>query len=351
MKLSLAILAFNEAENIGGMIESLCQQTIFRNAVPEITEIELFCIPNGCTDDTAAVARAALDANLPPAPPGTSLNSTVHVISQAGKCNAWNVFVHELSDRNASYLGLMDADIFSISPDSIANMVRVLLADGQAQVATDRPIKTIPERKSRAWFRKFSLASSSLGDPGVDAICGQLYLGRATALRQIWIPSGLFAEDGFIRACIVTDGFRSAEDFSRVKRAPGASHCFEGEVELTSIIRHQKNLVIGGYINMLLFGFLWKIAASEDNPLGRLRSECENNPAWVKNLIRDNIAASSCFFLPKSFTWNRWERLKGLHLLGKLRAFPIVFGGWIFDVYVARLSEVALRRGHGLGVR
>ena len=108
---------------------------------------------------------------------------------------------------------------------------------------------------------------------------------------------------------------------------------------MASIIRHQKQLVIGNYINMLLFGFLWSVSAGEANPLYRLRSEFENNPAWVGNLIRDNVTSSSEFFLPKSFTWSRWRRLKGLSLLRKIAAFPVVFGGWIFDFYVARISE------------
>ena len=351
MKLSLGILAFNEAENIGRMIQSLCQQTIFQRRYPNSARLNSSVFQTVAQTTPQRLHARHLNSNLPPALPGMSLKSTVHVIPQAGKCNAWNIFVHELSDRNSSYLGLMDADIFSLSPDSIANMVRLLLVNSHVQVATDRPIKTISEGKAPRWYRKFSLATSRVGDPAIDSICGQLYIGRAQTLRQIWIPSGLFAEDGFIRACIVTDCFRSAEDVSRVRRAEGASHSFEGEAEVRSIIRHQKQLVIGNYINMLLFGFLWSVSSGEDNPLRRLRSECENNPAWVGNLIRDNVASSSEFVLPKSFTWSRWHRLKGLSLLRKIAAFPVVFGGWIFDFYVARISEATLRRGQGLGVR
>jgi hypothetical protein len=271
------------------------------------------------------------------------------VIPLGDKCNAWNVFIHELSDRDSSYLGLMDADILFLEPDAIANTVRLLMGYAHVRVATDRPTKTISEGKGRWWFRKFSLATSGVGNVGVHAICGQMYIGRAQMLREIWLPPGLPVEDGFIRACIVTDCFRSTEDATRVGRAEGASHSFEGEAELGSIIRHQKRLIIGNYINMLLFGFLWKVSSAEDNPLCRLRRECENNPAWLKNLVHDNITASGFFFLPKSFTWQRWKRLKGRSLLGKISAFPIVFGGWIFDVYVARLSEIALRRGQGVG--
>ena len=343
MKLSLGILAFNEAENIGRMIQSLCQQTIFHHGVDGISEIELFCIPNGCTDDTAGIARAAFDANLPPAPPGTSLKSTVHAILQAGKCNAWNVFVHEVSDRDASYLCLMDADIFALAPESIANMIRLLMTDPHIQVATDRPIKTIPEGKSHGWFRKFSMASSGVGDPGIHAICGQMYMGRAEALRQIWIPSGLFCEDGFIRASILTDYFRSAEDFRRVLRAESASHRFEGEVNLRSLVRHEKNIVIGSYINKVLYGFLYKVASSEANPLFRLRAECERDPSWVRNLVRDQMTASGPFFIPKSWTRRRWLRLKGLGFLGKLKTFPIVSVGWIFDVYSEFISRGDLK--------
>jgi glycosyltransferase involved in cell wall biosynthesis len=349
VKLSLGILAFNEAENIGRMIQSLCQQTIFHHGVDGISEIELFCIPNGCTDDTAAIARAAFDANLPPAPRGTFLKSTVHVIPRACKCNAWNVFVHEVSDRDASYLCLMDADIFDLAPESIANMIRLLMTDPHIQVATDRPIKTIPEEKSHGWFRKFSMASSGVGDPGIHAICGQLYMGRAEALRQIWIPSGLFCEDGFIRASILTDYFRSAEDFRRVLRADAASHRFEGEVNLRSLVRHEKNIVIGSYTNKVLYGFLYNVASSEANPLFRLRAECQKDPSWVRNLVREQMTASGPFFIPKTWTRRRWLRLKGLGFLGKLKTFPVVFVGWMFDVYMARLSEIELRRRQGLG--
>ena len=168
MKLSLGILAFNEADNIGRMIQSLCQRTILKHGCPNSARLNSSVFQTDTQMTPQRLHARAINSDLPPALPGMFLNSTVHVIPQAGKCNAWNVFVHELSDRNSSYLGLMDADIFSLSRDSIANMVRLLLVDYHVQVATDRPIKTISEGKAPTWYRNFSLATSRVGDPGID---------------------------------------------------------------------------------------------------------------------------------------------------------------------------------------
>lgn len=349
MIVSLGILAYNESANIDAMIASLCEQSLFRGAVPEVTHVEVVCVANGCTDDTSARARDALARGLASPPPGMTFHTVVRDVEKGDKCNAWNIYVHEASNPAATYLSLLDADIHFLTPDTLANTVRLLQSDPRALVATDRPVKTLPEAKSSALVRKFSLATSGLGDPGVNAICGQMYLGRSETLRSIWIPPGLPVEDGFIRACVVTKGFLAEEDILRVRRAENASHSFEGETRLGSIIHHHKRMFIGNYINSLLYGYLWNVSPEGGPPLAQLRASCERDPAWVGGLIRSKLATSGRYFMPKALTRKRWTRLSKLGPLGKIKGLPVAFGGYLFDVYVARIAERSLRKGEGLG--
>ena len=109
MQISIGILAYNESLSIRAMLESLFEQTLWQEANPEF-QVELIVVPNGCTDDTAFVARKTL-AKLSQPLVKTNFNWQVCEVKQPGNSNAWNLYVHQFANPDADYLFLMDSDI------------------------------------------------------------------------------------------------------------------------------------------------------------------------------------------------------------------------------------------------
>ncbi len=58
---SIGILAYNEESSIAGTIESILEQSIVKDPPPG-WQVEIVCVPNGCTDLTAEVAGESLKA-------------------------------------------------------------------------------------------------------------------------------------------------------------------------------------------------------------------------------------------------------------------------------------------------
>ena len=86
-------------------------QTLFAQDVFEKFSTEVIIVPNGCTDNTAAIAKQLVDDHR--AVWSNRGSAKVVELTAAGKANAWNRFVHELSSPLASVIVLMDADIAS----------------------------------------------------------------------------------------------------------------------------------------------------------------------------------------------------------------------------------------------
>src|SRR5476649_2946467 len=106
--LSIGILAWNEQDSIRPMLESLLRQSVFGHLWARGEGCEIVCLANGCTDGTVAAAqevfeKARLEGRLGP---GTT--ARVVDIPEPGRNNAWNRFVHEISDRKARLICFMD---------------------------------------------------------------------------------------------------------------------------------------------------------------------------------------------------------------------------------------------------
>lgn len=102
MKISIGILAYNEAESIADILHSLYEQSLLQD-IDRDKMVEIIVVPNGCKDNTATVAKNTLQ-NL-----STQLDSAlfqwqVYEVSEAGKSNAWNLFIHLVRVTEASHV-------------------------------------------------------------------------------------------------------------------------------------------------------------------------------------------------------------------------------------------------------
>lgn len=340
-RLSIGILAHNEGKMLEATLTSLFSQRLFASG----HDCEVLVVPNGCTDDTAQVANRLLAK----AASSVQLTWKVCEVAKPGKSNAWNVYVHELSRKDAEFLFLMDADITLIEDDTLGSMVDTLERDPDAWIAIDTPIKDIQLKAHKTLGERLSLKIG--GTPPSDAICGQLYCGRAAVLRDVWMPEGLPVEDGFLRAVVDTDHFLGLEGGAgrRIRLAPRASHAFEALTDLRALMRHEKRLVIGTTINRLIFGHLWRTGA-QGRPAGSVVALLNaENPRWVQELVDQRLQSGGWWVVPASETWRRLAKLRCLPRSKALTHLPIACAATALDLIVFFQASVDFNRGRGLG--
>lgn len=276
MKTSLGILAHNEERHIGALLTDLWRQTWLQSDSRLGQALEILCVVNGSTDRTAAVAREFFSAHPLPA-----VSARVVEIERAGKANAWNQYVHEFSSPEAQVLFLVDADVALPSTDTLALLAKALEQNPTAVVAVDQPVKDFAARAETGSKARLSRSAAELAAVGPPKLCGQLYAARASSLRKIRIPEGLLVEDGFIKAMLLTDNFRRPEDLSLILRPSGAFHVFEAETALKTLLRHERRILIGTLVNMLLFADLKALALRGQNAAEVIRAKNESTPAWL----------------------------------------------------------------------
>lgn len=332
VKVSIGILAWNEAEHIERTIRSLFEQSIFAGDRESAAELEIICVPNGCEDDTADVTEKVFEECAKNCP-HPSLTTRTCEVEKAGKSNAWNEFVHDFSDQSADYLFLMDADIVFPDPDTFSNMIEALDHAPSAHVSVDLPVKDLTFKKRKGIIDRLSLSISQLNEAGPVHICGQLYCGRGDVLRRIWMPVGLTLEDGFLTAMIKTDRFTAEPNADRVVRAPGASHVFEAYTSLGDIFRHQKAVSIGSTINSILGEYL--SANTTDEDAGQLiKRRTQEDPDWFNELVRSRFTAGGWWVIPNPVSLRRFKKLSGLRIHQAIVRLPVAIAGFLMDVTV-----------------
>jgi Glycosyl transferase family 2 len=380
--ISIGILAYNEANTIGASLASLFEQSLFRlgqqqsdpasplptrplptlattgsptatTVIERPLTIELIIVPNGCTDQTAAVAQQTLERLAPNGGDRSGDGSApitwrVCELTEAGKSNAWNTYIHQLASPSAEYFVLMDADIVIQGSETLSRLVAGLDAHPEVSVATDLPQKDVAFKTNKTLMEKLSTKISDQ-DESNTGISGQLYCARASVLRQIWMPKGLAVEDGFLRAMVVTQGFTEPEIATRIKCIPGTSHLYEAYVTIPSLLRHEKRLLIGTTVNKFVYDYLWDQCRS-GRPAGPLIAQNNaENPMWVAELIAQGIQTQGWWLIHESLLFRRFRNL-GRYPIGKaILRFPLATLAFGADLWVFVRANQALHQGKGLG--
>ncbi len=352
MHISIGILAWNEEDVIENTLISLFRQSVFQNmpgSIPGV-EWEIIVVPNGCSDDTAAVARRVL-ANLVKQAGNHKIAFAVHELNEPGKSNAWNHYVHEFSSRQADLILMIDADIEFGETETIFNTVKALLQNADAEVAVDLPLKNVMKKQRMTMLEKISAASSSVASAGAPAIAGSFFCARANALRQIWMPKGLAVEDGFLRSMILTNCFRSAIDERKIIRAEYATHYFGTLTGFREIFRHELRMVIGTALNCY---FTWDFLLFATDPSGPgagvlIRNHVEKDPTWYPRLIDNSIKNHGFWVLPRGMLFRRFEKFKHYRSLGLIKGVVLVLIGFFLDLVVFIAANRRLKKGGVIG--
>lgn len=339
--IAIGIIAWNEEAAIPAMLESLFAQTLL--TAPDL-HCEIICVVNGSTDRTAAVAREAFERQARP------FTWRVIEVEKRGKINAWNLFVHELSSREAQFLFLADADIILNEPQTLESMYRTLEANATALISTDTPIKDIALKPARTLMEKFSLAASRMTQSAAAQLTGQLYCIKANVARNIYLPADLAAcEDGFIKSLACTYFLTHEVRAKHIVVAPKASHIFEAYVSLRDILNNQKRQMLGQTIVHLLVDRDLKQLPLEQklNLAETLRAREAADPNWLKLLIAEHIRHTRhSWQLFPNLLRARFQRLKGLHGLRRLTHLPIALAGLVVSLVASRRAYRALHAGY-----
>lgn len=336
MKLSIGILAHNESDSIAILLRSLYQQSLFTNPDQQ-QELEVTVVSNGSVDDTAEIARNTLEeltlkTNIP------SLQWQVCEVEEAGKSNAWNLFIHQFSAADTDFFYLMDADIKLYAQDTLAKMVEVLVQNPEYWISLDKPIKDIELKPNKNFLEKLSVAVSKSSNEGQLYICGQLYCGRASALRNIWMPAGLPVEDGFLTQMIISENFtiKNPTFKKRIVRVKDASHTFAAYTNPLELINHEVRVVVGIVINILLTDY-FKERYNQNQKLtaGELIAQMnQESHLWLNDFIKKSTAKKSWWVIPISLVFRRYRSLAAHSLPKAILRIPIATLAFIVDMSV-----------------
>lgn len=352
MIVSIGMLARNEESHIAHTIRSLFQQSVFSSheQTVQTTQWELIVVPNGCSDATAQVATETL-AQCLASLSAKNVTTSVIELSAPGKSNAWNRYIHDFSRKDADLIVMVDSDVEFDHPDTIYNSIKEISSNGSADVVVDLPLKNILKKENKTLLEKISIRLSQERLEGSPGIAGSFYCGRAQVLRRIWMPVGLSGEDGFLRAMIITDLFRSEVDARRVVRAKNASHFYKASTDFAQVFKHELRLVIGTTLNCYFTWDFLKFATDPNGPgAGLLIKNClENDPDWYKKFIHNEIRNRGWWVIPRGMLFRRFTGLRDMTLRDKLKRMPLALLVFLFELSVFLAANSRLKKGGAIG--
>jgi len=346
---SIGILAWNEERAIGNTLQSLFEQTLFAELDKRGSGCEIICVINGCTDRTPEIASRMFEKQSLEHPHRRCFSVRVENLSEQGKQNAWNQFVHRRSSRAAKFLIVMDADIFIHRKEALWKLVAALQDDEQLSVAATMPCKDIAFKRRRAVNERLSLAMSQMTRAANGQLCAQLYCIRASIARNLYLPRDLGAcEDGFIKAAACTDFFVHEILPERIRIVPGAEHTFEAYTSPLAVLRNQKRQIIGQTIlHVLLDDHFKNLTMPERLKLAEtLRNKEEVDRFWIKRLIAGHLQRTRFFWkLYPGLLSLRWKRLKSLSAWKRVVCFPAAASSVLVGFVASFMAWKALKKG------
>lgn len=292
MNIAICVIAKDEEDAIGNLIEQISAQTIFN--VARITEI--LVIANGCNDRTVEIAQSTFSNIKWP----DGVNIFVHDLNEAGKARSWNLAVHNIISNSANIVIFVDADIELASDYVFENLLAELALNEDAVAISGWPIKNISRKDRKSLLDKFSLKVSSQTQYS-HSINGSLYAAKMSCLRSIWMPVPIPGEDGMLSAMIKTNGFTRPPCQTLICCSKSPTHFFEAHT-VDGFFRHEQRMVVGTTINGWIFEYFWK--AQHSSHIGEtVRELNEFRPNWVNDLVAHKVAKKRWVLPMRLLTW------------------------------------------------
>jgi hypothetical protein len=358
---SIGILAYNEESSIAGTIESILEQSIVKDPPPG-WQVEIVCVPNGCTDLTAEVAGESLKA-MSAGTDEPAVAAKVTSIAKPSKHNAWNEFVHQLSRRDATHLVLMDGDVRLVGRRTLESMIRTLAEDPYAHVCGATTVKHNESGGHQGMLGRISLGATrlrrnQLERRGQAGFAGCLYACPVESCRRMVLPEVLVGEDSFLRAVWETNFFTvpiASSDERRVVSSPDARVMFEAYLRPSSVLKNLRRRMVGLTINSMLYDRLWATSSSEADAGELLHRWNREDPDWDRRLIAERIAERGSWVVPGgSFVrwlisrrglWRWFDRMRGMSLSKKACMMPVAMVGTVLHAYACISANRLIKSG------
>lgn len=131
---------------------------------------------------------------------------------------------------------------------------------------------------------------------------------------------------------------------------PRAAHSFVSVASVAELFKHERWLVAGSIVSMLLFKrFSTEARRTGFDAMDLMKKWEAENPAWVSNYIKAQVAEKGWRILPKQWWFRRLLRLQKLSFSQRCRRFPIAASAFVVDViiFIAAIRDV--QSGKALG--
>jgi len=338
---SIGIFAHNEAENILAILTNLNSQNIFGNAE---FNVKVYLLANGCSDRTASIATEFLlnkqhDYDL-----------NVIELERGGKSRTWNFFVHEVIQEESDYVIFMDADIILDDPSTLNSLATFMERRVDIAGSSSLPRKNISTEKKPNLIQKMIAAGG--GTSGHDlktAICGQLYVLRTAAAKNLYLPIDLPVEDGFVRHAIITSSFSEVVDESLIDQCANVSHLYESEKTVAGLIRHQVRIVVGSAVNAALFAMLIDLRKkSGPADVSKVLQLASTEDKWLRKFLNAALPSSKYGWVPLPWLYSRTRAFVLRGPYGPKRTFVALMGMGL-DLVVYIIAQYKMARGVGAG--
>ena len=163
------------------------------------------------------------------------------------------------------------------------------------------------------------------------------------------MPDGLPVEDGFLRAMLVTDLFTQPDNTKRILVVDDVWHYFTPDSSLKSLFRHEERLLIGTFINSVIYGFLWREVSATGLDAGVLIDRRNNTQSdWLKQLV-DEYKAKHYFFIPRKFYFKYFSKLKNINIAWRIILFPVILVASLVRSILLIKVERELAKTSGIG--
>ena len=338
MLISVCVIAKDEANSIAQLIESVATQTVFLGH----DEFEFVIVCNGCTDDTASVAKLTLNKVFG----GTKVKFRVYDTQEAGKSRSWNLAVHKILDPSADIFVFMDADIHINDTEVIAHLLWKLSVDPNVTAVSGWPVKDAALKKRKSVLDHISLTISSQTLPP-HAVNGSLYVGLAAELRKIWLPVPTPGEDGFLSAMIHTQGFLKKPEPNRIQRADRPTHYYETHT-VAGYLRHERRITIATAINGWIFEKLWE-QNSTAHAGNLIQNWNERDPLWVSRLVSSKVSKKRWALPARLLTW-RLGNLRGVGLKTFWIRAPLSITATILNIWPTIQANEVIKRSDAASI-
>ncbi len=346
IKIYFAIIANDEQSSIKLTIKSLFSQTLFYSKEIQIDYINVSVFANGCTDNTANVARKALH-ELRPLSTCIVLESDVIEYELGDKATTWNRFVHEYTKDDATYLFMVDADILINNKVTCELIVKSLEDNPEAVISSSTAIKDTAIQVKQTLLDKCSNYITKLEqEVRMSAVTGGLMCGRKSFLKRLWLPAYLLNIDGILTTIAKTDCFSSKVLIhERVINPPGATFIFEAYRDIRLLYFNHCRRYIGHVIRDHLDTELTSMNDRGIDPMNSLKEKYASDPNWLQAEMMIKIKDEKSSLVPWSTLTLRINQFTVSGKSRSLRKIPIIILATIWQAMVLVGVKYFLSKG------